>query len=84
MTVADVPDDYDTRLIPMQVDGLDRIRLRAFERHDFVLAKLRRNIDRDRRTWPPLRVALDSTSTSSGSDTATNCGRSWGDRTAKT
>lgn len=48
VTVADVPDDYDTRLTPMQVDGLVRIRLRAFERHDLVLAKLCRNIDRDR------------------------------------
>ncbi|NOT45997.1 MAG: hypothetical protein HOP14_15460 [Acidobacteria bacterium] len=48
VTVADVPDDYDTRLIPMNVDGLTRLRLRAFERHDLVLAKLCRNIDRDR------------------------------------
>lgn len=48
VTVADVPDDYDARLIPMHVDGLARLRLRAFERHDLVLAKLCRNIDRDR------------------------------------
>ncbi|MGE3512692.1 MAG: DUF6036 family nucleotidyltransferase [Vicinamibacterales bacterium] len=48
VTVADVPADYDTRLIPIHVDGLARLRLRAFERHDLVLAKLCRNIDRDR------------------------------------
>jgi hypothetical protein len=48
VTVADVPDDYGTRLVPMHVDGLTRLRLRAFERHDLVLAKLCRNIDRDR------------------------------------
>jgi hypothetical protein len=48
VTVADVPDAYGTRLVPMHVDGLTRLRLRAFERHDLVLAKLCRNIDRDR------------------------------------
>ena len=48
VTVADVPDDYDTRLIDMGVSGLTHLRLRAFERHDLVLAKLARNIDRDR------------------------------------
>ena len=32
----------------MNVDGLTPLRLRAFERHDLVLAKLCRNIDRDR------------------------------------
>jgi hypothetical protein len=48
VTVADVPDGYDTRLVAMHVDGLARLRLRAFERHDLALAKLCRNIDRDR------------------------------------
>ncbi len=48
VTIADVPDDYDTRLIDMNVAGLKHLRLRAFERHDLVLAKLARNIDRDR------------------------------------
>jgi hypothetical protein len=32
----------------MDVTGLERLRLSAFERHDLVLAKLARNIDRDR------------------------------------
>jgi hypothetical protein len=48
VTVADVPDDYDTRLETMDVEGLTRLRLKVFERHDLVLAKLCRNIDRDR------------------------------------
>ena len=47
VTVADVP-DYDTRLVAMDVEGLERLRLNALERHDLVLAKLCRNIDRDR------------------------------------
>jgi hypothetical protein len=48
VTVADVPDDCDTRLLTMDIDGLTRLRLKVFERHDLVLAKLCRNIDRDR------------------------------------
>jgi hypothetical protein len=48
VTIADVPDDYDARLIDMDVGGLTHLRLKAFERHDLVLAKLARNIDRDR------------------------------------
>jgi hypothetical protein len=48
VTVADVPDDYDTRLLTMEIDGLTRLRLKVFERHDLALAKLCRNIDRDR------------------------------------
>jgi hypothetical protein len=48
VTIADVPDDYEIRLIDMEIAGLERLSLRAFERHDLVLAKLARNIDRDR------------------------------------
>jgi hypothetical protein len=48
VTVADVPDDYDSRLVAMDIEGLARLRLKVFERHDLVLAKLCRNIDRDR------------------------------------
>jgi hypothetical protein len=48
VTVADVPDDYDTRLETMDIEGLTRLRLKVLERHDLVLAKLCRNIDRDR------------------------------------
>ena len=48
VTVAEVPDDYESRLIDMQAKGLTHVRLLAFERHDLVLAKLARNTDRDR------------------------------------
>lgn len=43
-----MPDDYESRLIDMHVEGLAQVRLLAFERHDLVLAKLARNTDRDR------------------------------------
>ena len=47
VTVADVPDSYEDRLVeaPFRFTNL---RLLAFERHDLVLAKLARNNDRDR------------------------------------
>ena len=48
VTVADVPDDYDARLVSMEVEGFSRLRLKVFERHDLVLAKLSRNSDHDR------------------------------------
>ena len=48
VTIAEVPDDYESRLIDMHVEGLTHVRLLAFERHDLVLAKLARNTDRDR------------------------------------
>lgn len=48
VTVAEVPDEYDTRLVTMNIEGLTRLRVKVFERHDLVLAKLCRNIDRDR------------------------------------
>lgn len=48
VTVAEIPDDYESRLIDMAVGGLSHLRLLAFERHDLVLAKLARNTDRDR------------------------------------
>ena len=48
VTIAEIPDDYESRLIDMKVGGLTHLRLLAFERHDLVLAKLARNTDRDR------------------------------------
>jgi len=48
VTVADVPDGYEDRLTAMVDDSLKALRLRVFERHDLVLAKLTRNSDRDR------------------------------------
>jgi len=48
VTVATVPENYDAHLIDVYQDTFDKLRLRAFERHDLVLAKLTRNNDRDR------------------------------------
>lgn len=48
VTVAEIPEDYESRLIDMKVGGLSHLRLLAFERHDLALAKLARNTDRDR------------------------------------
>ena len=47
VTVADVPDNYDERLLTAPA-SFDNLRLRVFERHDLVLAKIVRNNDRDR------------------------------------
>lgn len=48
VTVADVPDNYEDRLTPAPGGSLTNLHLHVFERHDLVLAKLTRNIDRDR------------------------------------
>lgn len=48
VTVASIPENYETRLIDLVPEQFKRLRLRAFEPHDLVLAKLARNIDRDR------------------------------------
>jgi hypothetical protein len=39
VTVASYPDEYETRLIPMDVGPLSHLRLFALEAHDLVLAK---------------------------------------------
>ena len=48
VTVATVPEEYEQRLIDIYPQMFQNLRLRAFERHDLVLAKLCRNSDRDR------------------------------------
>ena len=48
VTVASYPDEYETRLIPMEVGPLSHLRLFALEAHDLALTKLTRNSDRDR------------------------------------
>lgn len=48
VTVAAVPDRYDERLIEFASGTFKRLRLKALEPHDLILAKLPRNIDRDR------------------------------------
>jgi len=46
--VATVPEDYESRLTTLFANEFTFLRMRAFERHDLVLAKLERNSDRDR------------------------------------
>lgn len=48
VTIAEFPADYASRLMNLTPRGLKRLRLRAFEVHDLVLAKLGRNNARDR------------------------------------
>ena len=46
--VAECPEGYASRLVNITPRGLSRLRLRALEVHDLVLAKLARNSPRDR------------------------------------
>lgn len=48
MTIAEYPDSYASRLVELTPRGFKHLRLRAFEVHDLVLAKLGRNSPRDR------------------------------------
>ena len=62
VTVASYPDEYETRLIHMDVGPLSHLRLFALEAHDLALTKLVRNSDRDRADVEFLATAapLDS------------------------
>ena len=48
VTVADVPERYEERLIDVYAGEFRKLRVRVFERHDLALAKLGRNQDYDR------------------------------------
>ena len=48
VTVADVPERYEERLIDVYVGECRNLSIRVFERHDLALAKLGRNQDYDR------------------------------------
>jgi hypothetical protein len=48
VAVANFPQDYKERLIPMYVGVFTNLRLFALEAHDLALTKLERNIQRDR------------------------------------
>ena len=56
VTVATVPERYEDRLIDLFPDEFTCLRLKAFERHDLALAKLERNLDRDREDVKTLAV----------------------------
>jgi hypothetical protein len=48
VTVATVPEHYESRLLDLLPARFRHLHLKAFEPHDLVLAKLERNLDRDR------------------------------------
>lgn len=48
VTIASVPEDYDQRLTEMFPGAFKHLRLCAFDPYDIALAKLERNIQRDR------------------------------------
>ena len=48
VTVASVPENYDSRLITLFPGPWKRLRLFALEAHDLALTKLERNFERDR------------------------------------
>ena len=48
VTVASVPERYESRLLDLAPGSFRNLHLKALERHDLILAKLERNADRDR------------------------------------
>ena len=48
VTVGDVPERYEERLIDVYAGEFRSLRIRVFEKHDLALAKLGRNQDYDR------------------------------------
>ena len=58
VTVASYPDEYETRLTPMDIGTLRHLRLFALEAHDLALTKLERNTDRDRADVEFLATAV--------------------------
>ena len=58
VAVAEVPDDYENRLVDFDIEGLRHIRLRALEKHDLALAKLARNFARDVEDIKRLAIGL--------------------------
>ncbi|MCI0337682.1 MAG: DUF6036 family nucleotidyltransferase [Acidobacteria bacterium] len=48
VAIAPVPEDYDRRLTEMYPGAFKHLRLLAFDPYDIALAKLERNIQRDR------------------------------------
>lgn len=48
VTIAAIPEDYDQRLTEMFPKAFRYLRLYAFDPYDVALAKLERNIQRDR------------------------------------
>jgi hypothetical protein len=58
VTVAQYPENYESRLIPMWPEsGLQHLRPYALEAHDLILTKLERNVDVDRQDVQDLAAA---------------------------
>lgn len=49
--IADVPENYASRLIDLFPERLSKLRLRALDPHDLVLSKITRNAARDERDF---------------------------------
>lgn len=58
VTVGTYPEDYGQRLEELALDDLERFRIKVFERHDIVLAKLSRAADHDREDVKYLASAV--------------------------
>lgn len=58
VTVGTYPDDYERRLEDLALDDLERLRIKVFEKHDIVLAKLSRAADHDREDVKYLASAV--------------------------
>ena len=63
VTVAQWPENYEGRLLDLRLGEFRNLRLKAMERHDLALAKLVRNLDRDREDVKRLAAGpgLDAT-----------------------
>jgi hypothetical protein len=48
VTIAECPENYESRLTKLAADDLRKLRILAFEVHDVVLSKLGRNSPKDR------------------------------------
>jgi hypothetical protein len=60
VTIASVPDQYESRLVDLAAGRFRNLHLKALELHDLVLAKLERNTDRDREDLKRLARGLDA------------------------
>jgi hypothetical protein len=58
VSVVTLPEDYDLRLSPMPDGGFKHLRLYALDPYDIVLAKLERNLPRDREDVKYLAEAI--------------------------
>lgn len=72
VTIASIPEDYDRRLTEMFPGAFKHLRLLAFNPYDVALAKLERNIQRDRDDVKYLARTIPSISTYSKTATRKN------------